>query len=73
MQGHEVVQPVAAEQQPVSSAQLKYADRRGYRLAVIVGDDEWESGKCQLKDLSTKESTEVTLDELPEAVRRLLS
>jgi histidyl-tRNA synthetase len=54
-------------------AQLKYADRRGYRLAVIVGDDEWESGKCQLKDLSTKESTEVTLDELPEAARRLLS
>jgi len=53
-------------------AQLKYADRRGYRLAVIVGEDEWASGKCQLKDLGTKESIEVTLDELPEAARKLL-
>jgi len=31
--------------------QLKYADRRGFRLAVIVGEDELAQGTCQLKDL----------------------
>ena len=24
--------------------QLKYADRRGFRLAIIVGEDEWSAG-----------------------------
>jgi histidyl-tRNA synthetase len=33
-------------------AQLKYADRRGFRFALIAGDDEWRSGQCQLKNLS---------------------
>jgi len=53
-------------------AQLKYADRRGHRLAVVVGGREWESGTCQLKDLGAGESVEVALDELvDECLRRL--
>jgi len=53
-------------------AQLKYADRRGFRAAVIVGDDEWERGEAQLKLLSTGESRSVPLAELPEALRTAL-
>ena len=34
-------------------AQLKYADRRGFRFALVLGEDEWKSGTCQLKDLSS--------------------
>lgn len=45
-------------------AQLKYADRRGHRLAIIVGPDEWQTGRCQLKDLDAKTSDEVALDDL---------
>ena len=43
-------------------AQLKYADRKGFRIAIIVGDDEWESGQCQVKVLDTKESHESSRD-----------
>jgi histidyl-tRNA synthetase len=33
-------------------AQLKYADRRGFKFALVLGEDEWKSGTCQLKDLA---------------------
>jgi len=36
--------------------QLKYADEKGFRLALIAGSDEWENGKIQIKDLKLKES-----------------
>ncbi len=54
-------------------AQLKYADRRGHALAVVVGGREWQAGTCQLKDLATGSSEEVPLEELPEACRRALA
>jgi histidyl-tRNA synthetase len=34
-------------------AQLKYADRRGFKFALVLGEDEWKSGTCQLKDLGS--------------------
>lgn len=39
--------------------QLKYADARGFDIALVVGGDEWESGRVQVKTLATKESAEV--------------
>ena len=39
--------------------QLKYADRKGFRVALIVGEDELAQNVCQLKDLSSGESTSV--------------
>jgi histidyl-tRNA synthetase len=45
-------------------AQMKYADRRGHRLAVIIGEDEWASGTVQVKVLATGSSIEVPLAEL---------
>jgi histidyl-tRNA synthetase len=44
--------------------QLKYADRRGFRMAVIVGDEEWQRGTCQVKDLASGASREVRRAEL---------
>ncbi len=41
--------------------QLKYADRRGFRFALVVGDTEWESRTAQVKDLSTGETRTVPL------------
>jgi histidyl-tRNA synthetase len=41
--------------------QLKYADRRGYRFALVVGSDEWKSGRAQVKVLATGETRDVPL------------
>jgi histidyl-tRNA synthetase len=42
--------------------QLKYADRRGHRLALIAGEDELAAGQCQVKDLASGESRQVPLE-----------
>ncbi len=42
--------------------QLKYADRRGHRLALIVGSNEFAAGTCQLKDLATGQAHQVPLE-----------
>ena len=41
--------------------QLKYADRRGFRVALILGDRELAAQECQLKDLQAAEATTVSL------------
>lgn len=40
-------------------AQLKYADQRGFRAAIIAGSRELENGTCQVKELRSQSSTEV--------------
>jgi histidyl-tRNA synthetase len=42
--------------------QLQYADRKKFRVAVIAGEREFAAGQCQIKNLSTTESTTVRLD-----------
>jgi histidyl-tRNA synthetase len=42
--------------------QLKYADRRGFRVALIAGGDEFQSGTCQVKDLQTGDKQDVPLE-----------
>lgn len=41
--------------------QLKYADQRGFRVALIAGDDELARHRCQVKDLRTGTSQEAEL------------
>lgn len=57
-------------------AQLKYADQRGFRAAIIAGSDELSRGTCQVKDMRTQNSTEVawreSSEELIEVVKRCL-
>jgi histidyl-tRNA synthetase len=43
--------------------QLKYADGRGFRLALIAGTREFDHGMVQLKDLATGQQQEVAIDE----------
>ena len=56
--------------------QLKYADRRGFRLALIAGSNEFVAGTVQLKDLSDGSRRDVPLgenaEELIAAVRKTL-
>jgi histidyl-tRNA synthetase len=40
-------------------AQLKYADRKGFLVAIIAGGSEWSESRCQVKTLATKETADV--------------
>lgn len=42
--------------------QLKYADRRGHRVALLIGEEEFRRGVCQVKDLRTGTQKEVPLE-----------
>lgn len=42
--------------------QLKYADRRGFRVALIAGENEFASGVCQVKDLQKAQQRNVPLE-----------
>ena len=49
--------------------QLKFADRRGYKYAVIIGDNELASGKCQVKNLKESTASDVEFEKLAEALQ----
>ncbi len=44
--------------------QLQYADRKGFRYAVIAGTDELARGVCQVKNLQEKTQAEVKLSDI---------
>jgi histidyl-tRNA synthetase len=53
--------------------QLKYAESRGFAIALIAGSDEFARGVCKIKHLARREETTVPSAEVPAAVRRLLA
>jgi histidyl-tRNA synthetase len=48
--------------------QLKYADQRGFRFAIIAGSREFEAGTCQVKNLQTGDSQDCPLAESAQAI-----
>lgn len=54
-------------------SQMKLVGKGGFRLAVIVGEDELEKGVVQLKNLAASEQREVPRAELGAAARDLLA
>jgi histidyl-tRNA synthetase len=42
--------------------QLKYADRRGFRVALVAGENEFAAGTIQVKNLATTDSQTVPLE-----------
>ncbi len=52
--------------------QLKYADRKGFRYAIIGGPDELERGAWQVKDLREGSSTEIADGEIVAHLRAQL-
>jgi histidyl-tRNA synthetase len=50
--------------------QLAYADKRGFRIALIAGPDEFAKGVWQVKDLKSAQSREVPAAELAADVVR---
>lgn len=52
--------------------QLKYADRKGFRVALIAGSNEFEKGVWQVKDLHAKVQAEVAEIDLISHLQSLL-
>ena len=44
--------------------QLKYADKRGFAFSVVIGEDEFEQGTCQLKNMKTGETVNCAVGEI---------
>ena len=42
--------------------QLKYADRRGHRVAIIAGENEFAAGTVQLKDLRAASQQDIAVE-----------
>ncbi len=53
--------------------QMKYADRKGHRLVLIAGSEEFALGTWQVKTLATGTQTTVPDGELADAVMQLLN
>jgi histidyl-tRNA synthetase len=61
--------PVEVYPEPAKlGKQLQYADRKGFRVAIIAGEREFAAAECQIKDLKSAKSTTVPLADNATAV-----
>jgi histidyl-tRNA synthetase len=51
---------------------LKYADRRGFRIAIIAGETEFAANQVQVKNLTTGESQTMPVANGVQEVVRLI-
>jgi histidyl-tRNA synthetase len=51
-------------------AQLKYADKKGFKYLVVIGDREIESNKAVLKNMLTGESKDISLDSILDRMKK---
>jgi histidyl-tRNA synthetase len=53
--------------------QLQYAERRGFRVALIAGPDEFAQGLWKVKDLSRRQEVAVSEAEVLDAIQKVLN
>jgi histidyl-tRNA synthetase len=53
--------------------QLNYADRKGHRVALIAGSQEFAAGQWQVKDLRSGTATTVSVTELANAIQSIVA
>ncbi|QTA78094.1 Histidine--tRNA ligase [Desulfonema limicola] len=53
-------------------SQMKKANRLGAGHVLIFGQDELESGKALLRNMATKEQTEISVEKIPDQVKAIL-
>jgi histidyl-tRNA synthetase len=66
-----IASEVFPEAKPVGK-QLKYADRKGFRIAVIAGENEFASGTWQVKVLATGQQETINSSDLVQRIQSLL-
>jgi histidyl-tRNA synthetase len=52
--------------------QLQFAEKRGFKVALIAGSAEFEQGVWKIKDLATRTETTEPAAQVVDAVRRIL-
>jgi histidyl-tRNA synthetase len=52
--------------------QLQYAERRGFRVALIAGPEEFAAGRWKVKDLTRREEKALPAGEVVGAIRKVL-
>ena len=52
--------------------QLQYAEKRGFRVALIAGPDEFDKKVWKVKDLAKREEKTVSSDEVATAIRAIM-
>ncbi len=52
-------------------AQMKYANKIGARYSFIIGDNELEAGKVGIKNMDTGDVSEVSLDDISAAFKKI--
>jgi histidyl-tRNA synthetase len=62
---------VSCDQRAIGK-QLTYANRKGFRIALIAGETEFAQGAWQVKDLKAGQQITVPEPELAEAIRKIL-
>jgi len=53
--------------------QFKYADRIGARIAIVLGPDEISSGQVSIKNLATREQTNIATEKAPDFIKNILA
>jgi histidyl-tRNA synthetase len=53
-------------------AQFQYAEKRGFRLALIAGPDEFAKGEWKIKDLAKREERTVSSGDVVTSIRELI-
>lgn len=53
--------------------QFKYADRIGARIAMVLGPDEISSGQVSIKNLATREQTNIAREKAPDFIQNILA
>lgn len=53
-------------------SQLQYAEKRGFKLAVIAGPDDFSKGEFKIKDLAVRQEISCSKDQLLAQLRTLL-
>lgn len=54
-------------------SQMKLADKLGAKLVLIIGDDEVRDGIATLRDMSSKEQRQISMESVVEAVKSAIS
>ena len=52
--------------------QFQYAERRGFKIALIAGPDEFAQGVWKVKDLAKREEHAVTENDLVRTIKKLI-
>jgi histidyl-tRNA synthetase len=53
--------------------QLKYADKRGFKIAIIIGEEEFKNETCKIKNLQTGNSTDINQKQITEHLKTELN